>query len=107
MAQNQWPSHSTVTLLPREHGERGHKLTRLDNFQKTKLQNPKFPTSEIHKVQVPQLRYMYFNLHFATISFVAQNHQILETIFLNQIKKTKKQNVYSLSSPKMSMVLEF
>ena len=105
MAQNQWPFHSTVTLLPREHGERGHKLTRLHNFQKTELQNPEFPTCEIHNIQVPQLRYMYFNRHFATISFVAQNHQILETIFLNHI--FKKINVYSLSSPKMSMVLEF
>lgn len=105
MAQNQWLSHSTVTLLPREHGERGHKLTRLDRFQKTKLQNPQFPTSEIHNIQVPQLRYIYFNLYFATISFVAQNHQILGTIFLNH--SFKKINVYNLSSPKMSMVLQF
>lgn len=105
MAQNQWPSHSTVTLLPREHGERGHRLTRLDHFQKMKLPNPKFPTPEIHNIQVPQLRYIYFNLLFATISFVAQNHQILETIFLNHI--FKKINVYNLSSPKMSMVSEF
>lgn len=106
MAQNQWPSHSATTLLPREHGERGHELTRLDHFQKTKLQNPKFPTSETHNIQIPQFKYIYFNLHVATISFVAQNHHILEAIFLNHI--LKKINVYNLNSPKkMSMVLEF
>lgn len=47
---------------------------------------------------------MSFNVHFITISFVAQNHQILETVFLNDI--FKKINVYNLSSPKIVLELD-
>lgn len=67
---------------------------KIPNFQHLTLTIFKFPSSDTS-----------FNLHFATISFVAQKNQILETIFLNHI--FKKINVYNLSSPKMSMVLAF
>lgn len=85
VAQNQWPSHS-VTLLPREYGERGHGLTRLDHLQVTKLQNPKFPIPETHNIETFQLKYIFLSFCFVTTLFVAKFWKLF---FLPILKKIK------------------
>lgn len=59
---------------------------KIPNFQHLKFTIFKFPSSDTS-----------FNLLFATISFVSQNYQILETIFLNHIKKKKKRKKSTIS----------
>jgi hypothetical protein len=60
----------------------------------TKWQNPEFPTSEIHDIQIPQLKYIYFSLHFATILLprITKFWKLFSLIIL------KKINVYNLNS---------
>lgn len=68
------------------HGERGHKLTRLDHLQTTKLQNPKLPAPETQDMETFQLRYIFLSFCFATTVC----HQILEAIVFTLIKNKNK-----------------
>lgn len=73
-------------LLPRGHGERGYKLSRLDHLQVTKLQDPKFPTPETHKIETFQLKYIFLSFCFATTLLPNSGSYVLLTHIKNKTK---------------------